>query len=38
MAHYQEIYRSRILTLPHIADIEALMLVAQIKTEETLPL
>ncbi|MFC6638608.1 winged helix-turn-helix transcriptional regulator [Sulfitobacter sp. JBTF-M27] len=38
MAHYQEIYRARILTLPHIADIEALMHVARIKSEETLPL
>ena len=38
MAHYQQIYRSRILTLPHIADIEALMHVARIKDEERLPL
>ncbi|KIN61529.1 Transcriptional regulator, AsnC family protein [Sulfitobacter noctilucae] len=38
MAHYQEIYRRRILSLPHIADIEALMHVARIKAEETLPL
>jgi len=38
MAHYQEIYRNRILTLPHIADIEALMLVSVIKEAETLPL
>ncbi|MEW9919037.1 Lrp/AsnC family transcriptional regulator [Marimonas sp. MJW-29] len=38
MGHYQQIYRSRILTLPHIADIEALMHVARIKSEETLPL
>ena len=38
MAHYQEIYRERILTLPHIADIEALMHVAVIKDQETLPL
>lgn len=38
MAHYQDIYRSRILTLPHIADIEALMHVARIKSKETLPL
>ena len=38
MAHYQQIYRARILTLPHIADIEALMHVARIKDEETLPL
>jgi Lrp/AsnC family transcriptional regulator len=38
MPHYQEIYRSRILTLPHISDVEALMHVAVIKDEETLPL
>ncbi len=38
MAHYAEIYRSRILTLPHIADIEALMLIATIKDGEGLPL
>lgn len=31
MAHYQQVYRQRILALPHIADIEALMLVATIK-------
>ena len=38
MAHYQHLYRSRILTLPHIADIEALMHVARIKDDEALPL
>ena len=38
MAHYQEIYRTRILALPHIADIEALMLVANVMTREALPL
>jgi Lrp/AsnC family transcriptional regulator len=38
MKQYQEIYRARILTLPHIADIEALMLVATIKDDEALPL
>ena len=38
MQHYQQIYRSRILTLPHIADIEALMHVATIKTTEALPI
>lgn len=38
MAHYQEIYRARILTLPHIADIEQLMLISDVKTEEALPL
>ncbi|MDR5653464.1 Lrp/AsnC family transcriptional regulator [Ruixingdingia sedimenti] len=37
MADYQQIYRRRILTLPHIADIEALMLIATIKDEGTLP-
>lgn len=38
MAHYQDIYRQRILTLPHMADIEALMQIARIKGEEALPL
>ena len=38
MAHYQHIYRTRILTLPHIADIEALMLIATLKSTEILPL
>lgn len=38
MAHYQHLYRSRILNLPHIADIEALMHVARIKSDEALPL
>lgn len=38
MAHYQQIYRDEILALPHIADIEALMHVARIKAEESLPL
>lgn len=38
MAHYQDIYRDRILTLPHIADIEALMQIATIKNQQTLPL
>ncbi|RVT87036.1 Lrp/AsnC family transcriptional regulator [Rhodobacteraceae bacterium CCMM004] len=38
LAHYQDIYRRRILALPHIAEIEALMHVATIKTDERLPL
>lgn len=38
MPHYQDIYRRRILTLPHITDIEALMQIATIKNTETLPL
>lgn len=38
MPHYQQVYRERILALPHIADIESLMLVATIKHSESLPL
>ena len=38
MGHYQDLYRDRILTLPHIADIEALMQVATIKSGQGLPI
>lgn len=38
IAHYQQIYREKILTLPHIADIEALMQVAVIAENGSLPL
>ncbi len=38
MGHYQQIYREKILVLPHIADIEALMQVAVIAEHEALPL
>ena len=38
LAHYQDLYRTRILSLPHIADIEALMDVAAVKSEMGLPL
>ncbi|MCL7465126.1 Lrp/AsnC family transcriptional regulator [Phaeovulum sp. NW3] len=38
MAHYQDIYRARILTLPHIADTDALMLISTIKNSAELPL
>ena len=38
MGHWQALYRDRILTLPHIADIEALMHVATVKTDQSLPL
>jgi Lrp/AsnC family transcriptional regulator len=38
MAQYQEVYRRRILTLPHIAELEALMLIATIKDVGGLPL
>ncbi|MEY8800857.1 Lrp/AsnC family transcriptional regulator [Leisingera sp. XS_AS12] len=37
MPHYQQIYRAAILNLPHIADIEALMHVARLKSDEVLP-
>jgi len=38
MAHYQHLYRSRILTLPHISDIESLMDVARLKSQDRLPI
>ncbi|PVA06927.1 Lrp/AsnC family transcriptional regulator [Thalassorhabdomicrobium marinisediminis] len=38
MAHYQQIYREEILQLPHMADLEALMTVATLHTDESLPL
>jgi Lrp/AsnC family transcriptional regulator len=38
MTHWQDIYRSRILVLPHIAEVEALMLISTIKDGEGLPL
>ena len=38
MAQYQSVYRDRILTLPHISDIQALMLIASIKDTGGLPL
>jgi Lrp/AsnC family transcriptional regulator len=38
MGHYQQIYRAQILTLPHIAEVEALMLISTLKDSEGLPL
>ena len=38
LAHYQEIYRNRILALPHVQDIEALMLVSTVFDRESLPI
>lgn len=38
MQHYQQVYRERILSLPHIAEVEALMLISTIKDSEGLPL
>ena len=35
---YQRIYREQVLPLPHIADIEALMTVGTVKSDESLPL
>ncbi len=35
---YQALYRNRLLALPHIADIESLMTVAVVKSDESLPL
>lgn len=37
LSDYQRIYRTQVLTLPHIADIEALMTVATVKSDEGLP-
>ena len=38
LEHYQQIYRDKILSLPHVLDIEALMLVSEQKTSHALPL
>ena len=38
LKHYQEIYKTSILSLPHIMDIEALMLVSEVKNTERLPI
>ncbi len=38
LAHYQQIYRDEILELPHIADVESLMLISEIKNTGALPL
>ena len=38
MADWQRVYRDHILTLPHVTDIEPLMLVSTIKDAEVLPL
>ncbi len=38
MAQYQQLYRDHILTLPHIADIEALMHITRVKSDAGLPL
>ncbi|MEM9428013.1 MAG: Lrp/AsnC family transcriptional regulator [Pseudomonadota bacterium] len=37
LVHYREIYRTEILALPHIADVEALMLVSELKSSGRVP-
>ncbi|MGB0498761.1 MAG: Lrp/AsnC family transcriptional regulator [Rubricella sp.] len=37
LAHYQEIYKTRILALPNILDVEALMLVSELKNTTAVP-
>ncbi|QFS83271.1 Leucine-responsive regulatory protein [Roseivivax sp. THAF40] len=38
LAHYQLLYREKLLALPHITDLEALMHIARVKYDESLPL
>ncbi|MDF1854819.1 Lrp/AsnC family transcriptional regulator [Pseudooceanicola sp.] len=38
MGHYRDIYRDRILTLPHIIDVQALMHLARVKSDMALPI
>lgn len=38
LTHYQEILKNRIMDLPHIADVEALLLVSELKDDEWLPI
>ena len=38
MGHWTEIYRERILSLPHIAEVDALMLISTLKDDSGLPL
>ena len=38
MAHWQQVYRESILTLPHVSDSDALMLVSTIKDVQELPI
>ena len=38
LEHYQDIYRDKILSLPHVLDIEALMMVSEVKSVRGVPL
>jgi len=37
LTHYQQIYRDRIMALPHILDLESLMLVSELKNTQAVP-
>ncbi|MGB1508618.1 MAG: Lrp/AsnC family transcriptional regulator, partial [Paracoccaceae bacterium] len=37
MADYQRVYRDLILKLPHMSDVEALLHISRIKSDEVLP-
>lgn len=37
LAHYQDIYKTRIMALPHLLDVEALMLVSELKNSQAVP-
>ncbi|MBJ2150807.1 Lrp/AsnC family transcriptional regulator [Paracoccus sp. IB05] len=38
MQHWTEVYREKILALPHIAEVDALMLISTIRDDSALPL
>lgn len=38
MAHWQQIYREKILMLPHVADSDALMMVSTVKETQGMPI
>ncbi len=38
LEHYQEIYVEKILALPHLSDVESLMLISEIKNSAELPI
>lgn len=38
MLHWTEVYREKILALPHISEVDALMLISTIKDDSALPL
>ena len=37
LAHYQSIYQTQIMALPHLLDVEALMLVSELKNSRAVP-